>query len=102
VIIYANTVNKVQRLTAELKCKAYYYHAAEKAEIIGRFQSGESRVIVATSALGINIDIADIRAVVYIDIPRTLLNYGQENGRARQDGKTSLTVIMMEESDYRR
>jgi superfamily II DNA helicase RecQ len=59
-MIYTNIVNKVQRLAAELECKAYYHHAAEKAEIMGRFRSGESRVIVATSALGINIDIADI------------------------------------------
>jgi superfamily II DNA helicase RecQ len=101
-MIYANIMNKVQRLTAELKYKAYYYHAAEKAEIMGRFRSGESRVIVATSALGISIDIANIRAVMYIDISRTLLNYGQESGRAGRDEKTSLTVIMMKENNYRR
>jgi superfamily II DNA helicase RecQ len=101
-MIYANTMNKVQRLAAELEYEVYHYHAAEKAEIMGRFRSGESRVIVATSALGIGIDIADIWAVMYIDILRTLLNYGQESGRAERDGKTSLAVVMVEEGDYRR
>jgi superfamily II DNA helicase RecQ len=102
VVIYANTVDKVQGLAAELECEAYHHHAAEKAEIMGRFRSGESRVIVATSALGMGIDIADIRAVVHVDIPRTLLDYGQESGRAGRDGKTSLAVVMVEEGDYRR
>jgi superfamily II DNA helicase RecQ len=92
----------MQGLAAELKYKAYHHHAAEKAEIMERFRSGELRVIVATSALGISIDIANIRAVVYIDILRTLLDYEQESGRAGRDRKTSLAVIMMEENDYRR
>jgi superfamily II DNA helicase RecQ len=72
----------MQRLTIKLKYKAYHHHAAEKAEIIRRFRSSELRVIVATNALSINIDIADIRAVMYINILRTLLDYGQESGRA--------------------
>jgi superfamily II DNA helicase RecQ len=92
----------MQRLTTKLKCKAYHHHAAEKAEIIGRFRSGESRVIVTTSALGMGIDIADIRAMMYMNIPRTLLDYGQENGRAERDEKTSLAVVMIEKGDYRR
>jgi superfamily II DNA helicase RecQ len=95
-------VNKVQRLAAELKYKAYHYHAAEKAEIIERFRSSELRVIVATNALSINIDIANIRAVVYINIPQTLLDYGQKNRRAKRNRKTSLTVIIIKENNYRR
>ncbi len=39
-------------------------------------------MMVATSAFGMGIDIADIQLIIHIGWPRTLLDYAQESGRA--------------------
>ena len=48
---------------------------ARKEEVLGDFRAGVTRVVVATSALGIGIDILDIRLIIYIDKPRNFLDY---------------------------
>jgi superfamily II DNA helicase RecQ len=59
-----------------------------------QFQSGQTCVIAATSALGMGIDIPDIWCVIHLGRPRTLLDYGQESGRAGHDRLASKAVIM--------
>jgi superfamily II DNA helicase RecQ len=39
-------------------------------------------VIVATNALGLGIDVPDIRVVILVDMPATLKDYAQQSGRA--------------------
>jgi superfamily II DNA helicase RecQ len=56
--------------------------------------SGQCRTIVATSALGLGIDLANVQAVIHIKAPRNLLDYAQESGRAGQDGEISEAVIL--------
>jgi superfamily II DNA helicase RecQ len=46
---------------------AYYSDTDLKAEKFEDFRSRRTQLIVATSALGLGIDIPDIRAVVYVD-----------------------------------
>ena len=58
--MYCNSVARVTRLAKELGCNAYYYYAEGKANMLAQFIAGEQRVIVATSALGIRVDILDI------------------------------------------
>jgi superfamily II DNA helicase RecQ len=41
---------------------------------------GPSTVIAATSALGMGVDIPNIRSIIHIGTPRTLLDYTQESG----------------------
>jgi superfamily II DNA helicase RecQ len=59
-----------------------------------QFQSGQTCVIAATSALGMGIDIPDIWCVIHVGQPRTLLDYSQESGRAGRDGLASEAVII--------
>ncbi len=58
---------------------------------------GEGRVIVATNALGLGIDVPDIRVVVHIGFIRNLKlkNYSQESGRAGRDGGRSEAIIIL-------
>jgi superfamily II DNA helicase RecQ len=43
-------------------------------------------VLVATSALGMGMDIPDIRLIVHVDESRNMLDYAQGTGRAGRDG----------------
>jgi superfamily II DNA helicase RecQ len=56
-------------------------------------------VIVATSALGMGVDIPDIRCIVHIDWPFTVLDYAQESGRAGRDGLRSEAVMIVQEGE---
>jgi superfamily II DNA helicase RecQ len=54
-------------------------------------------VIVATSALGIRVDIPDIWCIIYVDWPRTILDYAQESSRAGRDRVQSEAIIIVQE-----
>lgn len=94
VIVYGSTKTHVGILADLLQCDAFYGNQDDKAGIIERFRHGNTRVIVATSALGMGIDIPDIRCVIHLGWPRTMLDYAQESGRAGRDGQASEAIII--------
>lgn len=94
-VIYDNSVGKVKKLAEQLGCDAYHHHASGKERMLQDLVEGKQRVIVATSALGLGVDIPDIRVVMHAEPPRTLLDYAQESGRAGRDGLASEAVIIV-------
>ena len=94
VIIYASTIPIVVQMAQLLECEAYHSKQVDKAAVLARFRSGAANVIVATSALGLGVDIPDIRCIIHVGQPRTLLDYAQESGRAGRDGLRSEAVII--------
>ncbi|KAL4732842.1 P-loop containing nucleoside triphosphate hydrolase protein, partial [Aspergillus similis] len=94
VIVYANIKSQVDAISRELGCEPYHSAVLDRTGVMQRFQSGQTRVIAATSALGMGIDIPDIRCVIHLGRPRTLLDYGQESGRAGRDGQASEAIII--------
>ncbi|KKZ66219.1 hypothetical protein EMCG_08055 [[Emmonsia] crescens] len=93
-VVYCQTVNQVTTMASALGCEAYHHQQIDKAGILERFRQGGHRVIVATSALGMGIDIANIRSIIHVGRPRSLLDYGQESGRAGRDGQGSEAIII--------
>jgi len=73
--VYYNIVRKAKRIVEALGCNIYYYNIVGKDSMLINFIEGKQQVIVATSALGMGVDILDIRYIIYIDRPRTLLDY---------------------------
>lgn len=94
VIVYANTIRQVIELAQELECEAYYSQQIDKPSILQRFIQSQTQVITATSALGMGVDIPDIRCIIHVGMPRTLLDYAQESGRAGRDGQASEAIII--------
>ncbi|KAL5604005.1 uncharacterized protein BROUX77_004191 [Berkeleyomyces rouxiae] len=54
-----------------------------------------SPVIVATSALGVGFDYADVSLVVHAGAPRRMTDFAQESGRAGRTGKTARSVVFL-------
>jgi ATP-dependent DNA helicase RecQ len=63
------------------------------------WQSGRTRVIVATNAFGMGIDKPDVRVVVHTDLPDSIEAYFQEAGRAGRDGKRAYAVLLYNKAD---
>jgi superfamily II DNA helicase RecQ len=66
-IVYYNSTTSVSKYADMLGVDAYYSNADLKAEKFKDFHSRRMQLIVATSALGLGIDIPDIRVVVHMD-----------------------------------
>ena len=56
-MVYGNSVAKVKSLAEKLGCQAYHHNAIGKASMLEAFMAGRQRIIVATSALGMGVDV---------------------------------------------
>jgi len=88
-IVYVSRTKTSQYVAEELKksgIKAAAFHGKMdsdlKIRIQDSFMSGETDVIVATSAFGMGVDKENVKMVVHFDISDSLENYLQEAGRA--------------------
>ncbi|KAB8226971.1 helicase C-terminal domain-containing protein [Aspergillus alliaceus] len=66
----------------------------DKLSILYQFIQEKTTVIAATSILEIEIDIPNIYSIIYIEMPRTLLDYAQENRQAGRNGYRSKAIII--------
>jgi len=68
--------------------------SVKRQEIVRRWRDGELDLMLATSAFGMGIDKADVRAVVHACVPESPARYYQEIGRASRDGFQGLALML--------
>jgi superfamily II DNA or RNA helicase len=98
VMIYCCRTSEVDTLAEELGCHSYHAqidngNAGRKEERMEQWVSSGG-VMVATNALGVGLDIADVRYVFHLGPPRYLRDFVQESGRAGRDGLESESVLV--------
>jgi ATP-dependent DNA helicase RecQ len=100
-VVFGTTRSECERIATELGGMASAYHAgltpSERTRVMSAFVPGT--ILVATNCFGLGVDIPDIRLVVHYGLPRSLLGYAQECGRAGRDGAKATCVLFMQASD---
>ncbi|CAM9840103.1 unnamed protein product, partial [Discosporangium mesarthrocarpum] len=80
-----------------------HYHGGRTALARERaqqaFEQGRTRVLVATNAFGMGIDLPDIRLIVHYQTPGSLEAYYQEAGRAGRDGDPARCLLFFGRAD---
>jgi ATP-dependent DNA helicase RecQ len=106
VLIYCATVRATEELATELRSQGHAaaaYHAqleeGPRRQVQEDFAAGRLRVVAATIAFGMGIDIPDIRQVIHFHLPSSLEGYYQEAGRAGRDGKPARCLLLWRPKD---
>lgn len=107
IVVYCSTRKNVDMVTNYLsdrfpgevvRCHAYMdSDKREKHEV--RFTSGSKRIMVATTAFGMGVDVPDIRLVIHFDLPLSAIDYYQQIGRAGRDGQKSRAMLLYHPDD---
>ena len=108
-IVYTRSRRNTKEAAEQLQAKGFtatFYHAglndAEKDLRQREWQTGKTRVMVATNAFGMGIDKPDVRIVTHLDIPDSIESYFQEAGRAGRDGQQAYAVLLYQKYDRTR
>ena len=105
-LVYCITRKSVERVAKALRdngVQTGFYHAGRSKVARDRaqqaFEQGRTRVLVATNAFGMGIDLPDIRLIVHFQTPASLEAYYQEAGRAGRDGDAARCVCLFGAAD---
>ncbi len=106
VIVYCSTRKVTERVAKSLRSSGLrvgHYHGGRTALARERaqqaFEQGRTRILVATNAFGMGIDLPDIRLIVHYQTPGSLEAYYQEAGRAGRDGDPARCVLFFGRAD---
>ncbi len=99
-IVYCQSLNMCADLYAhfhfELGSSSYYPDPQYNKDVILKslgVPDGTVRVVFATVALGMGIDLKDINSVIHYGAPRSIEDYFQESGRGGRSGEKARSTI---------
>ena len=107
VLIFAQTTAYVDALYNILRERytdeVTRYHSRvkperHKKELLFDFLQGKRKIMIATSAFSMGIDVADIELVVHFNAPINMTDYIQQIGRAGRDGRKAHCVIFYDQN----
>ena len=106
ILIFSSTKKKLSEIVRGLRSKNYLVEGIssdleqkEREEMLLRFRSRKTRVLVATDVLSRGIDIKDINLVINFDAPSDAEDYVHRVGRTARAETTGVAVTLVNRSD---
>ena len=108
-IIYCNSKKLVDELSFKLRQKDFTVASIhsemsqdERNDVVKKFRSGESRILLSTDLLSRGIDVQQVSIVINFDIPYSIDNYIHRIGRSGRFGRKGVAVNLITYSDIRK
>ncbi|OFY50671.1 MAG: ATP-dependent RNA helicase [Bacteroidetes bacterium GWF2_41_31] len=106
VLIFSSTKLKVNEIVRALRSKQFLVEGissnleqSEREEVLLRFRSKETRVLVATDVMSRGIDIKGIDLVINFDVPNDAEDYVHRVGRTARADETGVALTLVNEND---
>jgi superfamily II DNA or RNA helicase len=100
-LLYAHFINALSEITKDPlnRIVAMFHRStaqANKDHVLNMFpkENSKIRLLIATVAFGMGINIPDIRVVINYGAPSTIEAFSQESGRAGRDGNPSFSILL--------
>lgn len=90
VLVYLYSQKKCETFSGKLPNSDYFHanmSAERKKRVMNSFKDGDIKVLFATTAFGMGINIPDIDGVIHYQIPSSIEEYYQHVGRGARDEK---------------
>ena len=94
-MVYGNNIKRMKKITSKLEYKAYYREIKNKKKMFKRIRKRKYRLIIIINALKLEIDITDIRIMIYMDIPRRLRDFEQKSGRTNRNKRINESIVIV-------
>lgn len=94
-IVYVRTIRDTLKWSALLNGKQYHASQTtiEKNQNLKDWKEGKFSILVATTALGMGLDVPNVRIVAHVGAPTSLISWIQQAGRSGRDGELSDAII---------
>jgi len=106
ILVFTSTKAKVGQIVRSLKGKGYKvegissdFEQQEREEVLLRFRSKQTRVLVATDVMSRGIDIKDIDLVINYDAPHDAEDYVHRVGRTARAEATGIALTLINPDD---
>jgi superfamily II DNA/RNA helicase len=106
ILIFTSTKSKVGEIARGLRSRNYKVEGIssdleqqEREEVLSRFRSRNTRVLVATDVISRGIDIKDINLVINFDVPQDAEDYVHRVGRTARAKTTGVAITLISEGD---
>lgn len=108
ILVFTSTKRKVTEIVRALKGRGYTVEGissdleqSEREDVVARFRSRRTRVLVATDVMSRGIDIKEIDLVVNYDVPSNAEDYVHRVGRTARAETTGVALTLVNEFDMR-
>ena len=109
ILIFTSTKSKVNDIVRAMRNKSYRVEGIssdleqqERNDVLTRFKSKKTRVLIATDVLSRGIDIKDINLVINYDVPGDAEDYVHRVGRTARANTTGVAITLINEKDMAR
>jgi superfamily II DNA/RNA helicase len=106
ILIFTSTKSNVSKIVRKLKRNDFTVEGIssdleqrEREDVLSRFRSRRTRVLVATDVISRGIDIKDIHLIINYDVPGDAEDYVHRVGRTARAEATGVALTLVNEND---